>query len=198
MKTLLTGFNRFGDLALNPSQSVVEALAGRNPEGLVAEVLPTEYAGAAARIRSLIRKHRPGRVICLGVNMRIAGINLERVAVNVDDAVLPDNAGSLRSGSPIIRGGPAAYLSTLHLRRILASLGKCGIPAAISNHAGTFVCNHVFYAARHEVERMGSRARCGFVHVPPLLETGGPENGDPRGLTLAQMLEAAECLLETA
>jgi pyroglutamyl-peptidase len=193
--TLVTGFNRFGGFERNPSQAVVEALEAQAPAGLILRVLPTEFEAAGAEIKSLIQRHRPDRILCLGLNARIASINLERVAVNVDDAAAPDNAGLLRSGEPILPGGPAAYLSTLPLGAMAAELGRRKIPAGISNHAGTYVCNHVFYLARHEVESLGLGSSCGFVHLPPLADTPAA-GGETKGLSLAQLLEAVRALID--
>jgi pyroglutamyl-peptidase len=191
----VTGFNAFGDLENNPSRVVAETLAARTLPGLVVEVLPTEYDRAGARIRRLIAELRPARILCLGVNMRIGAVNLERVALNVDDAALADNAGVLRSGVPILRRGPLAYLSTLPLEGMLGELRGKGIPSAISNHAGTFVCNHVFYLARHTVASLGLRSECGFVHLPPLLGTPEAKRPGMQPLALAQLTAAVDTLI---
>src|SRR6185503_14590339 len=158
MTTLLTGFNRFGDLEVNPTQLIVESMAKRPGAftnfNLVVEVLPTEFIVAGNRISQLIRQHRPEMVVCLGVGAGLGEIHLERVALNLDDGGLPDNAGVSRTGQKIVPDGPLAYHSTLPLVRMREALRQRGIPAIISNHAGTYVCNHVFYLARHEVERL--------------------------------------------
>ena len=197
MKILLTGFNPYGAVEVNPSEQVVRRIAGRararGSDDLVTEILPTEFVTAGKRIRQLIRKFRPAAVLCLGVAPSRDKISLERVALNLDDDALPDNAGRARAGRQIVPGGPVAYWSTLPLERIRQQLETRGIAVSYSNHAGTYLCNHVFYVARHETERMGSRARCGFVHVPPLRQRG--KNRKPRGMPLRKMVEAVECCL---
>ena len=197
MKILLTGFEPYGAVEINPSEQIVRRIAARarvrRNADLVTEILPTEFAAAGKRIRQLIRKFRPAAVLCLGVAPSREKISLERVALNLDDDALPDNAGRIRAGRRIVPRGPVAYWSTLPLERIRKRLEQRGIPVSYSNHAGTYLCNHVFYVARHETERMGSRVRCGFVHVPPLLRRR--KNSKPRGMPLSKMIQAVECCL---
>jgi pyroglutamyl-peptidase len=202
MKILLTGFEPFGPVRVNPSEQIVrrigqrveEEARGREAMDLRAEVLPNEFVAADRRIRRLIREFRPDAVLCLGVAPQRDRISLERFALNLDDDSLPDNAGRCRAGRRIAPSGPAAYWSTLPLERFLRQLERRGIPVSYSNHAGTYLCNHVFYVARHEIEKMDSGALCGFVHVPPLQEK--TRHKGPRGLALSTMVEAVECCLE--
>ena len=197
MKILLTGFEPYGAVEINPSEQIVRRIAARarvrRNDDLVTEILPTQFITAGKRIRQLIRKFLPAAVLCLGVAPSRDKISLERVALNLDDDALPDNAGRVRAGRRIVPRGPVAYWSTLPLERIRKRIEKRGIPVSYSNHAGTYLCNHVFYVARHETERMGSRARCGFLHVPPLRQRG--KNRKPRGMTLSKMVQAVECCL---
>src|ERR1041385_5181198 len=142
MTTLLTGFNQFGDLEVNPTQLIVEIMAQRQGTltnvNLVAEVLPTEFIEAGNRISQLIRQHRPEMVVCLGVGAGLGEIHLERVALNLDDGGMPDNAGVSSTGQRIVPDGPLAYQSTLPLGQMREALRQRGIPAIISNHAGTY------------------------------------------------------------
>ena len=203
MKILLTGFKPFGTVKVNPSEQIVRAIAGRaqsrpptrlksRGDDLIAEILPTEYARAERAIRGLIRRHSPDAVVCLGVAQLRRAISLERVALNLDDEPSPDNAGRVRLGRPIVRDGPLAISSTLPLQRMQRALRRAGVRASFSNHAGTYVCNHVFYAARHEVERLGKNTPCGLIHVPGLRE---PKK-NPKGMTLAKMVAGVECCLK--
>lgn len=192
MRIVLTGFDSFSGVETNPSQLIAEHFARRGRAGLVAEVLPTQYAGAAQRIRALVRRQRPDAVLCLGVAQARPAICLERVALNLDDCGTPDNAGVVTSGRLIAPDAPLAYWATLPLDALLAALCQAGVPAAISNHAGTFVCNHVFYSARHEIEVSRLPTLCGFVHVPAVADPAHPHRP---GLPLATMIEAVErCL----
>lgn len=192
MRILLTGFTTFGDHTENPSQHIVEALADRSIDGLeiVAEVLPVEYQAAGERIRQLIDTLQPEAIVSLGLAAGCDAINLERVALNVDDAALADNAGDLASGRMIALDGPAAYWSSLPLEAMQRSLQAHGIPVRISNHAGTYVCNHLFYAARHAIEQSATPIPCGFIHVPAIREAD-----DAPGLPLTTMIEAVETCL---
>lgn len=184
---LLTAFTPFQGVAVNPSQLILERII--QPD-VFTHLLPTEYDKSSAILTRLIDELKPQAVICLGVAQTREAINLERIALNVDDASKPDNAGSLRQGLPIIADAPLAYASTLPLEAMQTAIKAHGIPAVISNHAGAFVCNHVFYTARHALETSGAKVPCGFIHVPAILEADG------KGLPLEQMVEAVEVCLE--
>jgi len=200
MNILLTGFNAFGDLELNPSQVIVQRLAararGRDEANLVAEILPVEFEAAGERMRALIRSVRPELAIALGVAAGTPAIRLERVALNLDDAQEPDNAGVIAAGCLIVPDGPIAYWSTLPLEDLKVTLEAREIPVRISNHAGTYVCNHVFYVARHEIEQLGLDARCGLVHVPLITEQLGEMDADLPSLPLEVLVEAVQCCLD--
>jgi len=195
MKILLTGFEPFGPVRVNPSEQIVrrigEEARKRGNRELRAEVLPTEFVAADRRMRQLILEYQPDAVLCLGVAPQREKISLERFALNIDDDSLPDNAGRLRAGRRIAPNGPAAYWSTLPLERFRRQLEQHGIPVSYSNHAGTYLCNHIFYVARHEIEKASNGAPCGFVHVPPVRTRGKKA----RGLALDTMIEAVECCL---
>lgn len=188
MRALVTGFTTFGEHAVNPSRLIVEALAHQRSD-LVTAVLPVAYRSAGEQIRSLIRQHEPDAVLMLGLAARRSAINLERFALNIDDAALPDNAGETRRGQVIAEGSPAAYVSTLPLDAMQRLLAARDVPVVISNHAGAYLCNHVFYAARHYLEQTGQAIPCGFIHVPAV--------GDAEpALPLATLIDAVNCCLD--
>ncbi len=196
MKTvLLTGFEPFGGAARNPSGEIALAWNGREVAGarIVGAVLPCVFGSARRELDLLLRRHRPAVVLCLGVAAGRAAITPERVAINVDDARIPDNAGRRPIDLPIVRGGPVAYWSTLPIKAIVAELRSRGVPAEVSQTAGTFLCNHVFYALMHAVRRRRG-VKAGFVHVPAMSEAAGP--GEP-SLPLAGLTEAAGVMLRT-
>jgi pyroglutamyl-peptidase len=199
MVILVTGFEPFGGLDVNPSQQIVEALArtSSRPSGIVleTEILPCVFRAAGERIAELIRQHRPDAVVSLGLAASTAPIRLERVAVNVNDATRPDNSGDLASGRTIVQDGPVGYWSTLPLERMRDEVQGREIPAMISNHAGAYVCNHVFYSARHEIERLGWATPCGFIHVPLLAGQIDPSSGVQGSMTIDTMVEAVEACL---
>lgn len=175
---LLTGFDAFGGETLNPSWMAVQSLHGRRIAGhrLVAARLPTVFDASLAELADLLRLYKPALVICVGQAGGRAAISLERVAINVNDARIADNAGAQPIDTPVIAGGPAAYFSTLPIKAMLQALQREGMAAEVSQTAGTFVCNHVFYGLMHHLatRRGFRRVRGGFVHVPCLPEQGEP------------------------
>ena len=204
MTILVTGFEPFDGLAENPAQAIVESLARRAAEQdghqLVTEILPTAFGPAGERIVTLIRELRPAAVVSVGLAASAWAIRLERHALNLNDSLRPDNAGDLATGRPIDPDGPIGYWSTLPLEAMLRALRERDIPALITNHAGAYVCNHVFYTARHEIERSGLATRSGFIHVPLMAEQDATPLPGGAALPLAMMVEAVErCLavLET-
>jgi pyroglutamyl-peptidase len=175
---LLTGFDPFGGEAINPSWLAVQLLHGRRIAGhrLVAALLPTVFGAALTQLNALMRQHRPALVICVGQAGGRAALSLERVAINLDDARIADNAAARPIDTPVVPGGPAAYFTTLPIKAMLVALQRQGIAAEVSQTAGTFVCNHVFYGLMHTLATLhGYRnTRGGFVHLPWLAEQGTP------------------------
>jgi pyroglutamyl-peptidase len=198
MTILLTGFEPFGDLQVNPSGRIVEHFAhSALAPGLVTEVLKTEFRAAGDRMRELIRTHRPEVVMALGVAGSATGVRLERQAANLDDARLPDNAGYQPIGVPIVAGGRPFLASTLPLEPMLAGLLGLGTPTVISDDAGRYVCNHVMYAALDEIQCTGLDTRCGFIHVPRCTDLETTTEAVPEGsmLSFADLIAAIErCL----
>jgi pyroglutamyl-peptidase len=182
-RVLLTGFDPFGDtgqssLPLNPSWLAVKALGGKRIAGhlVVAVQLPTVFQDSIAELLRLMALHKPALVICVGQAGGRGAISLERVAINVNDARIPDNLGAQPVDTPVVAGGPAAYFSSLPIKAMLLALQKAGVAAEVSQTAGTFVCNHVFYALMHALAtRRGFKGtRGGFIHVPYVPEQGLP------------------------
>lgn len=163
---LLTGFDPFGQDTINPSWEAVSRLGGDIIGGrhIVAEQLPTTFGGAPRTLRAALRRYAPELVLCIGLAGGRAALSLERVAINVNDARIPDNAGAQPVDIPVVARGPAAYFTTLPIKAMHADLRAAGIPAEISQTAGTFVCNQVFYVLMHALA--GTRVRGGFVHIP--------------------------------
>ncbi|HYD77609.1 pyroglutamyl-peptidase I [Ramlibacter sp.] len=199
-RVLVTGFDPFGGAEVNPSWAAVQALDGMELEGhrVVAARLPTRFDRCLGELDRLISAHRPALVLCTGQAGGRAAISLERVAINVNDARIPDNAGDQPVDTPVVAGGPAAYFGTLPIKAMLAALLAGGIRAEVSQTAGTFVCNHVFYGLMHRLATDPACAgvRGGFVHVPWLPEQGHPSMTQEQlvhGLTLA-----LRCAVRTA
>lgn len=175
---LLTGFDPFGGESLNPSWLAVQALHGKRIAGrrIVAAQLPTVFGDALVALRSLLREHKPEIALCVGQAGGRTALSLERVAINVNDARIPDNAGAQPVDTPIVPEGPAAYFTNLPIKAMRQAVQQAGIAVEVSQTAGTFVCNHVFYGLMHAVatQRGMRRLRGGFLHVPFLPEQGKP------------------------
>jgi pyroglutamyl-peptidase len=177
---LLTGFEPFGGETVNPSWEAVRALKGARIGGHRIEVrcLPVVFGDAIAALRKAIRETKPALVVCVGQAGGRAQLSLERIAINVDDARTADNAGNTPIDAPIVAGGPAGYFSTLPIKRLRAALHRAGIPAEVSQTAGTYVCNHVFYGLMHAL-RLRRGVRGGFVHIPYSPEQAANQPGAP-------------------
>lgn len=192
---LLTGFEPFGGDASNPSGDAVRLVAERwdGPEKLVVAVLPVTFDGAAARMRDLIAEHRPDVVIATGLAGDRDAISVERIAVNLADARIPDNDGIQPLDAPSVAGAPAAIFATLPVKAIVRDLLAAGIPAEVSHSAGTFVCNHAFFTALDAVSPADG-TRAGFIHVPWDAEHAPM---DAAYLTLDEIAEALRIAVRT-
>lgn len=167
MKALVTGFEPFGGENVNASLEAVRRLPARAGAMEIATVvLPTSYARSLAALEAAIARVEPEIVLCVGQAGERAALCIERVAVNLQDAEIADNDGARPADTPIVAGGPAAYLTTLPVRALIAALRVEGLPAQLSMSAGTFVCNHVFYGLMHLAATGKRRFRAGFLHVP--------------------------------
>ncbi|MDY4300437.1 pyroglutamyl-peptidase I [Pseudomonas salmasensis] len=172
---LLTGFEPFDKAAVNPSWEAVRQLDGVPlSEGvtMVARCLPCAFASAAETLLQLINELQPAMVIATGLGPGRSDISIERVAINVNDARIPDNLGAQPIDTAVVAGGPAAYFSTLPIKGMVKAVRDAGIAASVSQTAGTFVCNQVFYRLQHALA--GTGVRSGFIHVPGLPESGEP------------------------
>ncbi|ETK38986.1 MAG: pyroglutamyl-peptidase I [Pseudomonadales bacterium RIFCSPLOWO2_12_60_38] len=172
---LLTGFEPFDKAAVNPSWEAVRQLDGVPlSEGvkIVARCLPCAFATAAETLLQLINELQPAMVIATGLGPGRSDISIERVAINVNDARIPDNLGVQPIDTSVVEGGPAAYFSTLPIKGMVKAVREAGIAASVSQTAGTFVCNQVFYRLQHAL--VGTGVRSGFIHVPGLPGSSEP------------------------
>ncbi len=212
---LLTGFEPFGGETTNPSWTAAEAASSilRADGHTVAAVeLPCVFGESVTALKAALQAYRPELVICVGQAGGRARISLERVAINCDDARIPDNAGNRPVDVEVIPGGPAAYFSTLPVKAGLDALRAAGIPAEVSQSAGTYVCNHIFYALMHALSDGTSNGgtvngatgtsgftgtRGGFIHVPYETHQVPRGSGTP-SLPAAVMAEALAVVVRTA
>jgi pyroglutamyl-peptidase len=194
---LLTGFEPFGGETINPSWELARALHGERLEGLRVQALqlPCVFGQALATLDEALAHQRPALVLALGQAGGRCDLSLERVAINVDDARIPDNAGAQPIDQPVVAGGPAAYFSTLPIKAMVAGLRAAGYPASVSQTAGTFVCNHVFYGLQHRLA--GSGVRSGFMHIPYLPQQAARQSG-AASLPLELMVTATRLALQLA
>jgi pyroglutamyl-peptidase len=197
-RILLTGFDPFGGESINPSWEAVHALHGKRIGGhrIVALQLPTAFADSLRMLKTAMRELAPTILLGVGQAGGRQQLSIERVAVNMQDARIPDNAGDQPVDEPVIADGPAAYFSTLPIKAMLAALHAQGLPAEISNSAGTYVCNHIAYAMLHlAAKRRGVRA--GFIHIPYLPAQAAARYGAP-SMALADVVRGLEIALRTA
>ncbi|MFM7889103.1 MAG: pyroglutamyl-peptidase I [Actinomycetota bacterium] len=188
---LLTGFGPFHKSMLNPSQEIIRRISHRS---LVAkEVLPVTFGEASQKLISLIDQHEPTVVIALGQAEGRKEITPERIAINLDDARIPDNAGNSPKERAILAGGPDAYFTTLPITSLVEKLNENGIPASISLSAGTFVCNHIFYAMQHHCA--GKAIKSGFIHLPLMNEQASEFPGLPT-MQIEEMIRGIELVLD--
>ncbi|MBV8190642.1 MAG: pyroglutamyl-peptidase I [Alphaproteobacteria bacterium] len=198
MRALVTGFDPFGGDDVNPSSLAVRQLKRRigDIEIHTAE-LPTSYAKSASLLDEAIDEVRPAIVLCVGQAGGRAELCLERVAINVQDARIRDNDGRQPIDRPVVKDGPAAYFATLPIKACVAAMREAGLPAAVSNTAGTFVCNHIFYALMDMLHRRRRPARGGFLHIPYIPEQASRLGGAP-SMALDDIVRGIELVLEVS
>lgn len=198
MKALVTGFDPFGGADVNPSSLAVRRLRRRigGVEVHTAE-LPTSYARSASVLAAAIAEVAPEIVLCIGQAGGRSALSLERVAINVQDARIPDNDGHQPIDRPVHENGPAAHFTTLPIKACVLAIRDAGLPAAVSNSAGTFVCNHIFYTLMEMLRHRRLPARGGFLHIPYLPEQAARLDGAP-SMALQEIVRGIEIVLEVS
>ncbi len=167
MKVLVTGFEPFGGESINPSWEAVKELPdGIGGAEIVRKRLPVTFRGVRQILPKLLEKEMPDVMILTGQAGGRPNITVERVAINVMDSTMADNEGFTPEDEPVFEGAPAAYFATLPIKAIVEALRKDGIPAGISNTAGTYVCNTAMFTALHTIAVAGMKTKVGFIHVP--------------------------------
>jgi pyroglutamyl-peptidase len=197
-RILLTGFEPFGGESVNPSWQVARALDGEIIGGARVQALqlPCVFGASLRALDAALAGPQPVLVLALGQAGGRCDFSVERVAINVDDARIADNQGAQPIDEPVSAGGPAAWFSTLPIKAIVAALHAAGLPASVSQSAGTFVCNHVFYGLMQRLASMPG-TRGGFMHLPLLPEQAARASGQP-SLPLATMVAGVRIALAAA
>jgi pyroglutamyl-peptidase len=197
---LVTGFEPFGGERVNPAAQVAQGLAGEAVAGAVVHslILPCVFGQSRAVLEEALDRLRPRWVLALGQAGGRHDLSLERVAINVDDARIADNAGAQPIDEPVVAGAPAAYFATLPIKAMVVALRSAGLPASVSQSAGTFVCNHVFFGLMHSLQSHPG-ARGGFMHLPLLPEQAARAAAPATpSMALATMIEGTRLALATA
>lgn len=200
MKTvLLTAFEPFGGEAMNPSWEAVRQLEDKIIGGarVVVRQLPVVFGHALERLWQAMEELQPQLIIAVGQAGGRSDITVERIAINVDDARIADNQGYQPVDQPIIADGPAAYFSTLPIKAIVAAVRNAGIPASVSQTAGTFTCNHVMYGLLHRLHSSDHQARGGFIHIPYLPEQAVNHPGAP-SMSVTSVVQALAIAIRVA
>ena len=198
MQALVTGFEPFDGEPVNPALEAVQRLPTRlGALEIRTAVLPAVFGRALDALEDAIVASDPDIVLCVGQAGGRAALSLERIAINIDDARIPDNAGQQPIDRPIVPGGPAAYFATLPIKAAAAALREAGLPAIVSNTAGTFVCNHVFYGLMHLAAARHLRLRGGFLHVP-YLPSQAARQLDAPSMALDDIARGIEIVLSVA
>lgn len=171
MKLLITGFEPFGGETINPAYEAVKTLEDKimNTE-IIKKEIPTVFYKSIEVLENLIENEKPDIVVCVGQAGGRYDISLERVAINIDDARIKDNEGNQPVDIKIFEDGENAYFTSLPIKRMVKKIREAGIPASISNTAGTFVCNHIMYGLLYLIDKKYPNIRGGFIHVPYLPE----------------------------
>lgn len=167
MKLLLTAFDPFGGEPINPALEAVKLVADRigGVEVVKLEV-PTVFGKSIRTVAAAIEKEKPDAVLCIGQAGGRYDLTPERVAINLDDARIKDNEGNQPIDVPVFEDGEPAYFTTLPIKAMVAKIREAGVPASISNTAGTFVCNHLMYGTLYTLAKGYPGVRGGFMHVP--------------------------------
>ena len=194
-KVLITAFEAFGGEKINPAHEIMTRLNAPSQVELKTLCLPVVYERCLTELEAMLASFRPEVVIALGQAGGRSMLSLERVAINVNDAPIPDNAGQQPIDSCVIDGAPDAYFSCLPIKRMLKRLHDEGIPAHISNTAGTYVCNHLMYGLLHLIKTRYPEMVGGFIHLP-FLPQQAVRHAAP-SMNLATMLKGIELCLET-
>lgn len=167
MRILLTAFEPFDGSAINPALEAVNLIPQKiNDISVIKITVPTVFEKSIATVTKAIDEYQPDTVLCVGQAGGRFGITVERLAININDARIKDNEGNQPIDTVIFSDGAPAYFSNLPIKAIVAKIQEAGLPASVSNTAGTFVCNHLMYGVLYHLSKHHPQIRGGFIHVP--------------------------------
>lgn len=197
MTILLTAFEPFGGEKINPALEAVHLVSGQIAGAQIIKLtVPTVFGRAADVVTEAIGSLRPQAVVCVGQAGGRTAITVERVAINIEDASIPDNVGVTPVDRPVIPGAPVAYFSTLPIKDMVKAIRDVGLPASVSNTAGTFVCNHLMYGVLHLIKNEFPGTLGGFIHVPYLTEQAAQKAEPAFGMALKDIIRGLEAALD--
>lgn len=197
MKVLITGFEPFGSEIVNPSYEAIKLLPDYIGDlEIIKAELPVSFEASGPALIKAITLRQPDAVVCVGQASGYAGVALERVAINLRDASIPDNCGLQPIDQPVVSDGPPAYFSTLPVKKIVNTLQNQGIPAFVSNSAGTYVCNNLMYILLHLIHQERPSMQGGFIHVPYVMEQAANKSPIPPSMELSLITKALELAMK--
>ena len=198
MKLLLTAFSPFGGEKINPSLEAVKLVKDKILETDIIKLeVPTVFGKSIEIVTDAIEKERPDYVLCVGQAGGRYGITPERVAINIDDARIPDNEGNQPIDIPIFADGEPAYFSNLPVKAMVEEIRKEGLPASLSNSAGTYVCNHLMYGVLYTLSKKFKEVKGGFIHVPFVPEQT-VDKPDKPSMSLTDIVRGLEAAIKAA
>lgn len=198
MKLLLTAFSPFGGEKINPSLEAVKLVKDKIFETDIIKLeVPTVFGKSIKIVTEAIEKEKPDYVLCIGQAGGRYGITPERVAINIDDARIPDNEGNQPIDKPIFADGESAYFSNLPVKAMVEEIRKEGLPANLSNSAGTYVCNHLMYGVLYTLSKKFKEVKGGFIHVPFIPEQIVDKPGKP-SMSLTDIVRGLEAAIKAA
>lgn len=194
---LMTGFEPFGGEEINPSYEALKLLPEKiDNAGIHIRRLPVVFGKNGALLEQSIEELDPDIIICVGQAGGRCGLTFEKIAINCQNASVPDNAGNQPHDEPVIEAGQAAYFATLPLQQMVSACKNAGFKAGISYHAGTYVCNDTMYRLLHLLASGASKARGGFIHVPYVPEQ--VHDGKTSSQSLEETARCLECAVKAA
>lgn len=198
MKVLITGFDPFGGEKINPALEAVKKVKEEIANAQVIKVeIPTVFRKSLEALETAIETHKPDIVICIGQAGGRFDVTPERVAINLDDARIKDNEGNQPIDMPIYEDGEPAYFASLPIKAMVKEINDNGIPASVSNSAGTFVCNHIMYGLLYLIDKKYNNIKGGFIHVPFIPSQVVDKKNTP-SMSLEDITQGLECAIKAA